>query len=415
MNPTGIELCKAKLFQYISPVGDIDRVIAEGCESFMPKLKCGDTVAVGVGSRGIANIAAITKALVDYLIGHGMQAFIVPAMGSHGGATAEGQSGLLEGYGITAETMGVRIVSSMETEQIGTVEGEESFPVYFDKNALGADGVIVINRVKPHTDFHGEHESGIVKMLVIGMGKHKQALTMHRFGADGLAKLIPSAAEKVLEKVNIIGGIAIVEDGADNTSQIVCAAPEDFFRVDRMLLEHSRYIMAKLPFKKIDLLIIDEMGKNISGTGIDTNVIGRLRIKGQRDSYPDCDTIVVLDLTDESHGNATGIGLADVTTKYLYDKIDWKVTNENVITSGFLERGFLPIVAENDYEAIDIASRGNYDAESIRVVRIRNTLDLKEIYLSKPLMDELKQSGKGEQEEEYMPLSFGDGRLTAFD
>ena len=410
-----IKVCKARLNQFIMPIGDVIEKTKAICEPLKATIKKRDTIAIAVGSRGITGIKKITKAVVEYIKELGADVFVVPAMGSHGGATAEGQKAVLNEYGVTEEYIGCPIRSSMEVEQIGQVEGEDSFPVYFDKNALSADGVVVINRVKAHTDFHGLHESGIVKMLVIGLGKHKQALTMHRFGADGLSRLIPIAAKKVLDTVNILGGLAIVEDGMDNTSQIVFASPGEFLKVDSTLLQRSKEIMAKLPFSKIDLLVVDEMGKNISGTGLDTNVIGRLRIKGQQDATPDCDRIAVLDLTDASHGNATGIGLPDIVTEKVLSKVDWKATNENVITSGFYERGFLPLVVENDKVAIEIGSRGNYDTNTIRFARIKNTLELSTVYLSKPLMEELELSGLGERIGEYEELSFIDGKIKVFE
>ena len=414
MNPNAIKVAKAELFQYVSPVKDIAASVASICDPLKNSVLPGMRIAIGVGSRGVANIAIITKVVVDFIKDLGAFPFIVPAMGSHGGATALGQKNLLKEYSITEETMGVEICSSMEVEQIAFIEGEESFPIFFDKYALAADGVVVINRVKAHTDFHGIHESGIVKMLVIGLGKHKQAVTMHRFGAEGLQRLIPIASKAVLEKMNILGGIAVLEDGADNTSEVVFALPQDFFEVDRNLLIRSKEIMAKLPFDEIDVLVIDEMGKDISGTGMDTNVIGRIRIEGQEDLGVNCKRIVCLDLTEPSHGNATGIGLADVVTKRLVDKVDKQVTDENVITSGFYERGFIPLVVEDDAKAIAVASIGNFDENTIKLARIKNTLDLTTIYLSKSLMDQLLHQQKGKQLTDYKPMSFTDGVIEKF-
>jgi len=414
MRPDAILVCKAEVFQRSNEIADIESRVREICNPLREKVKPKYSIAIAVGSRGIANIAKITKEVVLCLQRIGAVPFIIPAMGSHGGATADGQAELLAEYGITAERMGADICSSMETLYIGDADCSEKLPVYVDKYALEADGVIVINRVKPHTDFHGTHESGIVKMLVIGLGKHKQAILMHSFGADGLRDLIPLAAKKVLQKVNVIGAVGIVEDGFDKTSDIVFASKDEIFEKDGILLEESRKLIAKLPFEVIDTLIIDNMGKNISGTGMDTNVIGRMRIKGQADSAPDCKRIAVLNLSEASHGNATGIGLADVTTKRLFDSIDWRVTNENIITSGFLERGFLPVVAEHDEQAVDIATRGRYSSEEIRLVRIKNTLELGEIYLTKPLMEQLVENKKGVQKGEYRPLKFIDGVISEF-
>ena len=416
MDPNEIMVCKAKLFHPSAPLQDVYAKVKDTVKQLGAVIKPGSRIAVAVGSRGIANIAVITKALTDYLKQTGAEPFIIPAMGSHGGATAEGQAEFLQGYGISEKTIGVPVISSMEVEYIGDAGHPEPFPVYIDKNAFNSDGVIIVNRVKSHTDFHGDNESGIIKMLVIGLGKHKQAALMHRYGADGLRDLVPVAAKKVLSCGKIIGGLGILEDGYDETSDIVFASPDEFFNVDSALLKRSKELMAKLPFDAVDSLIIDKMGKDISGSGMDTNIIGRLRIKGQTDTLPDCDRIAVLDLTDTSHGNATGVGLADITTRRLVDKIDWQATNANIITSGFLQRGFLPVVAENDIEAVDLAVNGaNHTPESIKFARIKSTLDLAEVYVSKALLSELISKNKGEQTGEFIPLVFKQGgRLADF-
>lgn len=415
MRPNEIMLSKAKLYHASKPVEDIRQKVEEILRPLEAVIKSGDRIALAAGSRGIANIGKIIKYAADFVKALGAQPFVVPAMGSHGGATAEGQAELLAGYGISEEETGVPVLSSMETEYLGDAECDTPFPVHFDRNAFHSDGVIVINRVKSHTDFHGYHESGIVKMLVIGLGKQKQAEIMHRFGADGLRDLLPVAARTVLESGKIIGGIGILEDGYENTSDLVFASPDNYFEVDHALLMRSKELMAKLPFPEIDVLLIDNMGKDISGTGMDTNVIGRMRIKGQPDESPDCDKIVVLNLTPPSHGNATGIGLADITTKRLADSIDWNATNENMITSGFLQRGFLPIVAEDDERAVDVAINGGYyTEETIRFARIKDTLHLEEVYLSKALMEQLIAEKKGEQVGEYQPLSFAGGTIAEF-
>jgi len=278
--------------------------------------------------------------------------------------------------------------------------------VYMDAHAHDADGTIVINRIKAHTDFHGTHESGIVKMLVIGLGKHKQAALMHDYGADGLRDFIPLAARVVLETGKILGALAIIEDGHENTAEIEFATRENFFAVDAALLLRSKELMAKLPFDAIDALIVEQMGKDLSGSGMDTNVIGRMRIKGQPDTAPDCGRIAVLDLTEASHGNAVGVGLADITTRRLADKIDWHITNMNTLTSGFLQRGFLPIVAEDEMQAIDLATGNKHTAEGLKLARIRDTLHLNEVYLTEALLTELLAKGKGEQIGGFEPMKF---------
>ena len=415
MNPQDIDLSKVRLFHTEKPLKDIPKRIHEICDPMASQIKPGSKIAIAVGSRGIANIDTIVKEVVDAVKRAGGTPFIIPAMGSHGGATAEGQRAILAGYGIIEEKMGAPVCSSMETTYLADAHCEPAFPVFLDRYAYESDGVIVINRVKPHTDFHSAHESGIVKMLVIGLGKQRQAEIMHRFGAAGLAELIPHAAQTILSSGKILCGIAILEDGFDNTSDIVFSSPNDFFAVDGELLKRSRLMIAKLPFENIDILIVDEIGKNISGSGMDTNVIGRMRIHGQEDSMPFCRLIVALDLTKASHGNAIGIGLSDITTQRLCKKINWDATNANVITSGFLQRGFLPVVAENDEEAIAIALNSeSFDSSTLRLVRIKNTLVLDEIYVSYSLLEGLVQAGKGQIVEEHVPLSFSGGRINKF-
>lgn len=334
MNINDLKVCKARIYQSREPLKDIPGKVNEILSPVKAKIKSGDEIAVAVGSRGISNIDRITKTTVEVLKSYGARPFVVPAMGSHGGATAQGQTAVLASYGITKETVGVEIRSSMETVYLGDIESPKRVPVYMDKHAYSAKGIVVINRVKVHTDFHGPHESGIVKMLVIGLGKQAQAEAIHRYGANGLRDLIPDATKKVIETGKILAGIASLEDGQENTADLIYSEPEDFFQVDHDTLIRCRELMAKLPFDRIDLLLVDLMGKEISGTGMDTNVIGRIRIEGQENKKPDCHRIVVLDLTEKSHGNALGIGLADITTRRLADKIDWDITNANVIPSG---------------------------------------------------------------------------------
>lgn len=389
MNIYDVKMARVRLSHVSAPIADIPGKVMHELRDL--QVKKGARIAVACGSRGISNISLIAASVVKCLIEKGAEPFIIPAMGSHGGATGAGQAQVLADYGITEETMGVKVISQMDTVRIGSTGGDPDIPVYMDKNAWESDGVIVINRVKPHTDFHGTHESGIVKMLTIGLGKQRQAETTHFYGADGLRDQIPRISQRVIDSGKIIGAVAILEDGYDNTSDICYAPADKIFEVDSQFIERSRRMMARLPFDDIDVLIVDRQGKNYSGTGMDTNVIGRLRIPGQEDGTPRCSRIAVLDLSDESHGNALGVGLADVTTKRFYDKIDWHATNENVITSGFLQRGFLPIVAQSDISAISIAlnSCGARDAKSARVVRIRSTLELEEILVSEALIASL--------------------------
>lgn len=265
--------------------------------------------------------------------------------------------------------------------------------VYMDKLAYSADGTIVINRIKPHTDFHGDIESGLLKMCVIGLGKHKQAIEIHRFGTYGLKYLIPPTAKRIIEYGNIILGIGIVENAYDETMVISAAKPEDFEREDKRLLDIARGNMPRLPVDKLDLLIVDEMGKDISGAGMDTNIIGRIYIDGETEpEKPKITRIVVTDLTEKAHGNAIGIGLADLTTRRLVNKIDFNATYQNAVTSTFLHRGKIPVIAEDSKTAIEWAlmTCGPIDIPNARIIRIKNTLSLNELYISRSVLEEIK-------------------------
>jgi len=353
-------------------------------------IKPGSEIAIAVGSRGIRNIDRIVKATVGVIKEMGGKPFIVPAMGSHGGATAEGQKELLEGYGIREEVIGAPIRSSMEVVELpsdGLVNR-----VFMDKIAYSADGTIVINRIKPHTDFHGDIESGLLKMCVIGLGKHKQAIEIHRFGTYGLRHLIPLTAERIIKYGNIIFGIAIVENAYDETMIIEGVKPEEFEETDRRLLKIAKENMPSLPVDNLDLLIVDQMGKDISGAGMDTNIIGRIYIDGEPEpERPKITRIVVTDLTEKTHGNAIGIGLADFTTRKLFEKIDFNATYQNAVTSTFVLRGKIPIIAEDSRTAIEWALRtcGPIEIENAKIIRIKDTLSLSELYISKSILDEI--------------------------
>lgn len=382
---------------------------------YLDRIKPGSRVAVAAGSRGIYNYARMIKTIVNMIKKAGANPFIIPAMGSHGGATAEGQVEVLHSYGITEESMGAPILSSMETVIIGHTE--DGAPVNFDKNAYGMDGIIMCNRVKPHTDFHGEIESGVVKQMVIGLGKQKGAATVHRRGTWGLANVLPRSAKIILEKMPILMGLAILENSQDRTARIELLLPENMMEREKELLREAKSLMPHLPFDDIDTLVLTEMGKNISGTGIDPNIVGRYVLRDVADDpKPHIYRIVCLSLTEESHHNAIGVGLADIITRRMYEQIDFEPTYTNTITSGFLERGFLPIVCENDNHAIETAlacCNRLVSKENARLVIAKNTLDLHELLVSEALLDEIK----GQPNIEILgeeTLSFGDdGYLTA--
>ena len=353
-------------------------------------LRPGARIAIAVGSRGIANLAGIVRAAADCVRGLGGEPFVVPAMGSHGGATGEGQREILADYGITAAGVGCLVHSSMEVVELPGAGGE--YRLYMDRLAYESDGVILINRIKPHTDFHDRYESGLVKMAVIGLGKAVQAAEMHRHGIRGLTRLVPRAGAQLLASGKILLGIGIVENAYDETMVLEAIEPERILEREPELLAIARANMPRLPVDRLDVLLVDRMGKDISGVGIDTNIIGRMRIRGQPEpERPDIAMIVVTDLTDGSHGNAAGMGLADIATRRFFDKVDFAATNTNVATSGFMERARLPMVAESDAQALEWALRGcgPIPPGEERVIRIRDTLHLDELHVSSAVLADL--------------------------
>lgn len=352
-------------------------------------LPAGGQIAIAVGSRGIANIALIVRATCDWVRQQGGTPFIVPAMGSHGGANAPGQQAVLEGYGVTEGFTGAPIHASMEVVELPNPG--LPVPVFMDKHASTADGVILINRVKPHTDFHSRYESGLMKMIVIGLGKHAQALAIHQYGNYGLRELLPQVARAVLAQGKIRLGLGVVENAYDET-QLVRAIPA--VRIPDLepeLLALAKDSMPNLPVDELDVLVIDRFGKDISGAGLDTNIIGRWMVFGEPEpERPRIKTIVLGDLSAGSHGNAIGMGLADIMTRRAYAKIDWQATYENLYTSTTLFRGRMPVVVENDREGLHYALRGSnvVDLPAARVMRIRDTLHLSDMLVSPAVIQE---------------------------
>ncbi|MEW4284514.1 lactate racemase domain-containing protein [Priestia koreensis] len=378
------------------------------------KIQPGMEIAITVGSRGIANIPLIVKCVADEIKKREAVPFIIPAMGSHGGATAEGQVEVLEGLGVTEESTGCEIRSSMDVVEVG--ETSAGIPVYVDKYAYEADGIIVMGRVKPHTDFKSEIESGVLKMASIGMGKHKQALALHTYGIHGIRDMMPEVGKVAMANSKTLYGIGIVENAHEETAIIQMMDPLHIEEEEKMLLKKAFELMPSLPMKELDLLIVDEIGKNYSGTGMDTNIIGRIRVLGVKEpESPSIRYVLASNLSDASHGNALGIGLADLTTKRLFNKLDLKKMNENVVTSTFLDRAKIPIVLDNDREAIAAALRANWgvEDEEARIARIPNTLHIGEMYVSQKVYEELKDHENIEIIEELMELSFdSDGYLS---
>jgi len=372
------------------------------------RIKSGDKIGITVGSRGITNIKLIVKEIISELKNLNALPFILPAMGSHGGANSEGQKGVLASYGITEREMGVPIMASMDVIQIGKVENK--IPIYFSKVAMEADGIIALNRVKMHTDFKSNLvESGMSKILAIGLGKAEGASSIHFLGVYGLKNVIPQAAELIITKAPIIQGIGILENSYDQTMKISFVSPEDIIRVDSELLKISKEVMPVLPIDNLDIVITQEIGKNISGTGFDTNIIGRLDINGEKEiAKPEIKRLLVFDITEESHGNALGIGLADITTRHLVDKINYKDMYANTITSTFLNRAKIPITTDSEKEAVEIAVKTCWRLEQsdLKLLIMKNTLDLEYLYVSKAVWDEIKDNEKIETCGDWEKLSF---------
>ena len=363
------------------------------------RLKAGAQVAIGVGSRGLDNLPFVVRAVVAELKARGMRPFIVPAMGSHGGATVEGQTAVLHDYGITPEGVGAEIRATMEVEQVGTLEGEDAGPfaghaIFWDKVAFAADAVLLINRIKAHTDFTGEIESGIAKMAVIGLGKRHGAENVHRNGAFGLRNLLPRIARYLARHTPLVGGIALLENEFGRTAEIHALPAAEVGRApETALLQRARSIAPRLPFAEIDVLVVDEMGKNISGAGMDTHVIGRAHMPSIAPAEwggPNVRLITCLDLTQPSHGNATGLGLADIVPQQLVAKIEWTTMLTNTRTSGeggiLKSRLPLTLPTREDCVRTAIGACGHSDLEQVRLVRIRNTAHTQYLEISAALL-----------------------------
>jgi hypothetical protein len=366
----------------------------------------GRRIAVTVGSRGIGELPAIVRAIVAELSAEGAAPFVVPAMGSHGGATAAGQQEVLEGYGVTPDAVGAPIAATMDVVEVGRTPG--GVPVYMDRNAYEADGVLVFGRVKAHTAFKAPIESGLCKMLAVGLGKQRGAETLH---AAGLAQTIPAAAAVGLATGKVVLGLAVVENAADEPFRIAAAAPDRFHETDRELLQVSNGLLPHIPFEHLDVLVVDWIGKNLSGSGMDPNVIGMWRrLGGER--RPDYRRIVVRDVTPESHGNAIGIGWADFTTRRLVDAIDHGAMYMNCLTANAPDLARIPLTMASDREAIEAAIKTSSAAGAVRLARVHSTLRLEELYVSEALLDEVAANPALDVVEGPAPLEFDTaGRL----
>lgn len=404
-----------------SPPLDIAATVAAEFGRLRTRIPPGARIAVAVGSRGITHLVEIVRAVLGEIRSAGAVPFIIPAMGSHGGATPEGQRAVLADYGLTEAAMGVPILASLDVRQLGTTG--DGVPVFCSTDALAADGVVLVNRIKPHTDFFGALGSGLVKMSVIGLGKRTGATAMHQAAMHlGYERVIRSMARVLLQSAPVLGGVAILENQWHDTARLLVLPGEEIETAENALLAESRTLMPLLPFDEIDLLIIDRIGKNISGAGMDPNVTGRSihgyssMLAREGPAAPFVRRIFVRDLTPETHGNAIGIGTADFTTTRLVRAMDQRATFINALTAMTPQSAKVPIHFDTDREAIDVAltSLALPDRRAARIVRIADTLSLTEIEVSEALAPEVARhallTALGEPED--MPFD-ADGNLTS--
>ena len=371
-----------------------------------PKIRAGQRVAVGVGSRGTHDLKILVVTVVECLRAMQLEPYIIPAMGSHGGATAEGQAQVLAELDITEGSVKAPIISNMEVVSLGQIESGAE--VFFAKDALVADHLVVINRVKPHTVFRSEVESGLCKILAVGCGRQKGAENMHKYD---LGETIIPAARLIMQKTSVLCGLAVTENAFGGTHSIKLAGPQEFVKVDREFLKIAWTLLPKLPMDDLDILLVDEMGKNVSGAGMDPNVIGFWRREGGA-RKPDFRILIVLDLTPHSHGNAIGIGMADLTTRRMIDQIDWNATYMNVFTSGVLRSARMPIPLENDRTAVETALARVPVPAKARMVRIVNTGELVTFWASEAILPELRANANLTMDNQPLKLRFNkDGRL----
>lgn len=359
-------------------------------EAIAGRIREGMTIAVTAGSRGIYGIADILRGIVDFLKEKGARPFLVTAMGSHGGATIEGQLKVLEGLGITPETMGVDVVGGTDTTLIETLDG--GIPVQVDSVAMAADAIVVVNRIKPHTGFRGTYESGLMKMLAIGLGNHHGGTYIHSRGLDKVSAEIGVIAKSILKNANVLFGVAILENNKDKIGQLHVIPAEDIAEREPPLLCEARGMLPEIYFKDLDVLIVDRIGKNISGGGMDVNIVGGFQSPGcESTARPQC--ISILDLTDETHGAAFGMGDGDTTTRRMFDKIDFDTTYPNCLITCTPRLVRIPMVLPNQKLAIQAAIKMllSVDFDNLRVVRIADTLHIDKIWVSEALVDEAEK------------------------
>lgn len=406
----------AKVKQHFddTKVENLEQVLKEKLKQdhIQQKVKPGMEIAIAVGSRGMDRLVDITAATVQYLKDLGATPFIVPSMGSHGGATAEGQREVLAHLGVTEESVKAEIRSSMEVVKLG--ELPNGLPVYIDKYASKADGIVVINRIKPHTAFRGPVESGIMKMISIGLGKQKGAEACHQLGFKYMAENVPAMAKMMMEKTPILFGVATLENAFDKVARVEVLAAEEVEEKEPGLQALAKQLLPKLFFEQLDVLVIDQIGKNISGDGMDPNITGRYPTPYAHGG-PDVNKMVVLDLTHETEGNANGVGTADFTTQRLVDKMDLEFTYANGLTSTVCAPTKIATTLPNDKEAIQAAIKtcNILDFTKVKMVRIKNTLEISEIEVSEALLEHVKQHPQLEQSSDLLDLPFNEnGNLS---
>jgi len=375
-------------------------------------IKPGMRIALAVGSRGMNQLPLLVATFAAELKQCGAEPFVVPSMGSHGGATAEGQREVLEALGVTEDSVGCPIRSSMETVELGQLEN--GLPILLDRHAAEADGIIIVNRIKPHTSFSGPYESGLVKMLAIGLGKQQGADSCHAMGFDKMAENIVAMARVKLAQAKILFGLATIENAYDRICRLELVPAAEILAREPALLKQARAQMPRLLFNPLDVLIIDHIGKNFSGTGTDPHITGRAATPHVA-TRQQVNKMAILDLSPESHGNATGMGLADICTRRLIDKVDFAATYANHITTTELSHGKIPLTMENDRRALQLALKtcNVLDPAQVRLVRIKNTLELGEIWISEGLRTEAEQNSALELTGSARDLSFdAEGNLT---
>jgi hypothetical protein len=347
------------------------------------RVRPGQRIAITAGSRGISNIALVVRTCIEELKAVGAEPFVVPAMGSHGGATPDGQRAVLAEYGITETEVGAPILATMDTHTVGHLD--DGTPCYMDLHAWGADGVLVVGRVKAHTAFRAEIESGLCKMLAIGLGKQRGAEANH---ARGLARTIPEVASVLLASGKVTLGLGLVENAYHKLHTVRAAGPDEFHETDRALLKLANVLLPRVPFETLDLLIVDQIGKNVSGSGMDYNVVGMWRRIGG-EQRPDYARIVVLGITPQSEGNGMGMGIANFTTQRLFDQLDLQKTYMNGLTANAYDAIKIPIIMPSDLAACEAALKAALTTAPARVVWIRNTLELDEMLVSEALLPEI--------------------------